>query len=197
MPRVTDVYAALPAITGKFELEYEGELRGADNVARDIIRAAVGNVFGGYFADADVRQVTEWFDLGGTLQVDDTLDARNLLERTAPVQGLRDLTGHAGVQADAGAPALASAVDFILEGLYAQKKITRSDEFQYQAAEQPRRPVRPAPEPASIATSRCRETRSITTDATGASMRMKQRDYNSEGGFSGSSRPTSRGRIPT
>jgi magnesium chelatase subunit I len=145
VPRVTDVYAALPAITGKFELEYEGELRGADNVARDIIRAAVGNVFGGYFADADVRQVTEWFDLGGTLHVDDTLDARNLLERTAPVQGLRDLTGHAGVQADAGAPALASAVDFILEGLYAQKKITRSDEFQYQAAEQPRRPVRPAP----------------------------------------------------
>jgi magnesium chelatase subunit I len=145
VPRVTDVYAALPAITGKFELEYEGELRGADNVARDIIRAAVGNVFGGYFADADVRQVTEWFDLGGTLQIDDSLEARELLERTAPVQGLRDLTGHAGVRADAGAPALASAVDFILEGLYAQKKITRSDEFQYQAAEPPRRPVRPAP----------------------------------------------------
>jgi hypothetical protein len=40
---------------------------------------------------------------------------------------------------------MASAVDFILEGLYAQKKITRSDEFQYQAAEPPRRPVRPAP----------------------------------------------------
>ena len=73
MPRVTDIYAALPAITGKFELEYEGELRGADNVARDIIRAAVGNVFNGYFASADLRQVTEWFDLGGTLQIDDTL----------------------------------------------------------------------------------------------------------------------------
>ena len=48
---ITDIYAALPAITGKFELEYEGELRGADNVARDIIRAAVGNVFNGYFAE--------------------------------------------------------------------------------------------------------------------------------------------------
>src|ERR687890_516964 len=71
VPRVTDVYAALPAITGKFELEYEGELRGADAVARDVIRAAVGNVFNGYFAGADLRQVTEWFDLGGTLQVDD------------------------------------------------------------------------------------------------------------------------------
>ena len=43
----------------------KGELRGADNVARDIIRAAVGNVFNGYFANADVRQVTEWFELGG------------------------------------------------------------------------------------------------------------------------------------
>jgi magnesium chelatase subunit I len=39
--RVTDVYAALPSITGKFEMEYEGELKGAETVARDLIRAAV------------------------------------------------------------------------------------------------------------------------------------------------------------
>jgi magnesium chelatase subunit I len=143
VPRITDVYAALPAITGKFELEYEGELRGADNVARDIIRSAVGNVFGGYFASADLRQVTEWFDLGGTLQVDDTLHARELLARAADVQGLNDLTQHAGIRPNAEPPLLASAVDFVLEGLYAQKKISRSDEFQYQAGEQPRRPARP------------------------------------------------------
>ena len=48
VPRVTDIYAALPSITGKFELEYEGELRGAEQVARDLIRAAVGDVFAGY-----------------------------------------------------------------------------------------------------------------------------------------------------
>ena len=144
VPRITDIYAALPAITGKFELEYEGELRGADNVARDVIRNAVSNVFGGYFATADLRQVTEWFDLGGTLQVDDTLDARTLLARAADVQGLKDLTRHAGVRPNAAAPLMAAAVDFVLEGLYAQKKITRSDEFQYQAGEQPRRPARQA-----------------------------------------------------
>jgi magnesium chelatase subunit I len=145
VPRVTDIYAALPAITGKFELEYEGELRGADNVARDIIRAAVGNVFNGYFATADLRQVTEWFDLGGTLHIDDTLDAKELLARAADVQGLKDLTTHTGVRVNAEPPLLASAVDFVLEGLYAQKKIARSDEFQYQATEQPpRRPARPA-----------------------------------------------------
>jgi magnesium chelatase subunit I len=146
VPRVTDIYAALPAITGKFELEYEGELRGADNVARDIIRAAVGNVFSGYFASADLRQVTEWFDLGGTLQIDDTLPARELIARTTEVQGLSELTSYTGIKAKADPAILASALDFVLEGLYAQKKITRSDEFQYQAAEQRRAP-RPAPEP--------------------------------------------------
>src|SRR4029434_8956349 len=66
VPRVTDVYAALPSMTGKFELEYEGELKGADQVARDLVRAAVANVFEGYFADADARQIIEWFDLAGS-----------------------------------------------------------------------------------------------------------------------------------
>ena len=144
VPRITDIYAALPAITGKFELEYEGELRGADNVARDVIRAAVANVFSGYFPNADIRQVTEWFDLGGNLQVDDTLPASELLKRTEDVQGLRELASHAGLPDLAPAPMLAAAVDFVLEGLYAQKKISRSDEFHYQGAEPARRGPRGA-----------------------------------------------------
>ena len=141
VPRMTDIYAALPAITGKFELEYEGELRGADNVAKDIIRSAVGTVFNGYFANADLRQVTEWFDLGGNLQVDDGLAADQLITRAREVQGLQELAMHASNDRDASEPLQASAIDFVLEGLYAQKKISRSDEFQYQSAEPPRRPT--------------------------------------------------------
>src|SRR5580704_7215669 len=41
VPRVMDIYAALPSITGKLELEYEGELKGGDTVARELIRLAV------------------------------------------------------------------------------------------------------------------------------------------------------------
>ena len=144
VPRVSDVYAALPAITGKFELEYEGELRGADNVAREIIRNAVGTVFGGIFAASEYGQVGEWFDLGGTLQVEDTLAAEPLLQRTGAVQGLHELARQAGPGTDASTPLLASAVDFVLEGLYAHKKISRSEDRQYQGIEQPRRPQRPA-----------------------------------------------------
>ena len=36
VPRVSDLYAAMPAITGKMELEYEGELHGADRIAREV-----------------------------------------------------------------------------------------------------------------------------------------------------------------
>lgn len=135
VPRVTDLYAALPSITGKFELEYEGELRGAEQVARDLIRAAVGTVFTAVFDGADTKTVVEWFDLGGVLPLGDTTPAEQVLAQTRGVQGLGELTGRAGLPANVSAPWRASAIDFILEGLYAQKKISRSEDRGYAAAE--------------------------------------------------------------
>ena len=147
VPRVTDVYAALPSITGKFELEYEGELRGAEQVARDLIRSAVGSVFSGMFDGVETRTVVEWFDLGGTLPLGDSSSAEDVMTQTRGVQGLEKLLEHAGVKGGAPAPVVASAIDFVLEGLYAQKKISRSDERGYSAAEAsaPRRSRREEP----------------------------------------------------
>ena len=143
MPRVTDVYAALPSITGKFELEYEGELRGAEQIARDLIRSAVGSVFMGMFDGVDTRKVVEWFDLGGSLPLSDSTSADDVITQSRTVQGLRELAERAGLPAGAAAPTVASAIDFVLEGLYAQKKISRSDERGYMAAEAaPRRSAR-------------------------------------------------------
>jgi hypothetical protein len=70
---------------------------------------------------------------------------------TSQVQGLHDAArSGAGSTRDARSgqgkrpsdPVLASAIDFVLEGLYAQRKISRSTEGQFQAAEQskPRAP---------------------------------------------------------
>ncbi len=72
VPRVLDVYAALPSITGKLELEYEGELKGGDTVARELIRLAVGKVFTGYFDSENLSQVVQWFELGGSLKLDES-----------------------------------------------------------------------------------------------------------------------------
>ena len=135
VPRVTDLYAALPSITGKFELEYEGELRGAEQIARDLIRSSVGAVFAGMFEGVDTRTVIEWFDLGGSLQLSDNSSADEVITGTRGVQGIRELAERAGVPPGAAAPSVASAIDFVLEGLYAQKKISRSDERGYSAAE--------------------------------------------------------------
>ena len=145
VPRVADVYAALPSITGKFELEYEGELRGADTVAREVIRTAVGQVFDGWFTNVDTAPVIEWFDLGGTLQLGDATPAADLLEQTNQIQGLLELAEHARVTRTDAAPLVASAVEFVIEGLYARKKISRSDEWQYHATAEPQRAT-PAPD---------------------------------------------------
>ena len=143
VPRVTDLYAALPSMTGKFELEYEGELRGAEQIARDLIRSAVGAVFTGMFEGVDTRTVIEWFDLGGTLPLSDNSSADEVITETRGMQGIRELAERAGVPGGAAAPAVASAIDFVLEGLYAQKKISRSDDRGYSAAEAaPRRAPR-------------------------------------------------------
>src|SRR5687768_7820095 len=78
VPRVLDIYAALPSITGKLELEYEGELKGGDNVARELIRAAVAKVYSSYFEGVNVSQIIQWFDLGGSIRLDESVDSAGM-----------------------------------------------------------------------------------------------------------------------
>ncbi len=95
VPRVLDVYAALPSITGKLELEYEGELKGGDAVARDLIRLAVGKVFTGYFDGANLTSVVQWFELGGSLKLPETAPSMEMVKELGGFQGLMEKTGEA------------------------------------------------------------------------------------------------------
>ena len=126
--RVSDIYAALPAITGKIELEYEGELKGADNIARDLIRQAVQMVFRHYFPATDFKQVIEWFDLGGNIKLSDVEPAAAMLSRLDAVRGLLDKIDALGAMADSPPALRVSAGEMILEGLYSIEKVSRSEE---------------------------------------------------------------------
>src|SRR6202522_1596008 len=97
VPRVLDIYAALPSITGKLELEYEGELKGGDNIARELIKTAVGKVYTNYFEGVNVAQIVQWFELGGSLKMDESVDSSNILRQLAKIQGLMEKTGALGV----------------------------------------------------------------------------------------------------
>src|ERR1700724_532483 len=99
VPRVMDIYAALPSITGKLELEYEGELKGGDNVARELIRSAVGKVYTGYFDGWNVSQIVQWFELGGSLKLDESQDSSAIVNQLANIQGLMDKTAALGLGA--------------------------------------------------------------------------------------------------
>ena len=126
--RVSDVYAALPAITGKIELEYEGELKGADTIARDLIRQAVQMMFRHYFPTTDFKPVIEWFDLGGNIKLSDVEPATAILARLAAVQGLFDKLDLLGATPDSPPGLRVSASEMVLEGLHSMDKISRSEE---------------------------------------------------------------------
>ena len=75
VPRISDVYAAIPSMTGKMELEYEGEQIGANRIAKDLIKRAAGEVFEGYFVGIDFAPAVQWFDQGNNLRMADTASA--------------------------------------------------------------------------------------------------------------------------
>jgi magnesium chelatase subunit I len=134
VPRISDIYAALPSITGKLELEYEGEQRGAANVARDLVRAAAGKTFEAYFGHIDCSSVIRWFDDGGALRISGTDSAELCLKSFRRVSGLIDAAIESGLADKSQPGVLVAACELILEGLHAQKKISRSEERGYSAA---------------------------------------------------------------
>jgi magnesium chelatase subunit I len=141
VPRVGDLYTALPGITGKLELEYEGEMKGADTVVRDIVRAAIGKVFDRYFGDVNTQQIEQWFNLGGTVKISDAQAAQTTLEELKQIQGLMEKLAPLGVKASDGAETVTAAAEFLLEGMCAHRRISRSEQRSFSA--QKKAPERP------------------------------------------------------
>jgi magnesium chelatase subunit I len=135
VPRVSDIYASLPALTGKFELEYEGELAGAENVGRELIREAVGEAFSVYLGSADLRGVVSFFEGGGSLKISDDAPSKEVVAQLERVPGLLSFLPSLGISPKDDAPLVASAGGLLLEGLWAQKKIGRSDDRGFVAVE--------------------------------------------------------------
>jgi len=140
-PRVVDIYAALPAVTGKIELEYEGELKGGDAVARELIRTAVGKVFDRYFEGVNMQPIVQWFDIGGSLKLGADASSAEMLTELNSIQGLMEKTRALGLTSNEPDEVRASAGEFILEGLHAHRRISRSEERGFAAEERRRQPA--------------------------------------------------------
>ncbi|MEK6769623.1 MAG: magnesium chelatase, partial [Gemmatimonadota bacterium] len=141
VPRISDVYAAVPSITGKLELEYEGELQGADAIARDLIRRASGATFEERAGGANTDDIVQWFDEGGALKVSHDERSDALLKGFGVVPGLLDFISNVGLAERGDSGMTVAACELVLEGLAAQKRISRSEEAGYSRA----RADRPGP----------------------------------------------------
>ena len=133
VPRISDVYAAIPSMTGKMKLEYEGEQIGANRIAKDLIKRAAGEIFEGYFVGIDFAQTVQWFESGNNLRLADTASAQ---ECRALLEAVPELIDAAVIPFDflgSDTAQLVAACEFVLEGLYAQNKISRNEEGGYTA----------------------------------------------------------------
>jgi magnesium chelatase subunit I len=139
VPRVGDIFAALPGITGKIELEYEGEMKGADLVIRELIRQSVANIYDSYFADTNTQQIEQWFNLGGAVELNDKQPAKAVFTELHTIQGLFEKLSPLKINSRTPVEVAVSAAEFLLEGMTAHKKISRSEARTFTAGEKRRR----------------------------------------------------------
>ncbi len=138
--RPSDLYAALPSITGKVELEYEGELLGADKIARELLTRAAQETFlawGGEAVADDLEGVVSYFDGGGVLQLGDTAESDAALQGFGVVPGLVDVVREMALGREDSSGHTVAGCELVLEALVAERRITRSEAGRYGRA--PRR----------------------------------------------------------
>ena len=142
VPRMSDVYAALPAITGKIELEYEGELVGGEKIARELIKRAADATLSSVGRDFSSDEIVIWFDEGGALQVGDDVAASTMVKAFETVPTLLNIVRALRLADPSDHGTTAAACELVLEALVARRKISRSDAGQYGRAipEKRRRP---------------------------------------------------------
>ncbi|HTS87981.1 MAG TPA: magnesium chelatase [Gemmatimonadales bacterium] len=132
--RVSDIYAALPSITGKLELEYEGELQGGETIAKELVRRAAGRTLDDRIGDLGLESVVSWFNNGGALKIRGDERSDLCLKGFATVPGLIDAAVGGGLAPRVDVPTLVAACELILEGLAERKLISRSEELGYTRA---------------------------------------------------------------
>ena len=134
--RLTDVYGILPALTGKMELVYEGELEGVSNVAMALIGKAIRKKFAQLLPDPDkikrskkanpYEAVIRWFNEGNLLQLQANMSQQQYEQALTQVSGLKDLVkSHFG-----SAPKDEQHLleEFVLHGLSEYSQISRDTE---------------------------------------------------------------------
>lgn len=145
-PRITDMSAVLPGMTGKIELVFEGEQEGPVKVSKALIGKSVREVFKKYFPDplkkkpkgnpqakgeqqavSDVySEITKWFEGGNYIELTDDMRFKDYFAMLKRVDGLEKVVKK-HIQAVENDYELATMMEFVLDGLHNNSKIAKDE----------------------------------------------------------------------
>ena len=131
--RLADLTGIIPAVTGKIELVYEGELEGPAKVANILMGKAIKSLFARFFPDPEKAKksktanpyqlVTDWFTDGHTLDIADHLTAAGYEKQLMEVSGLHELVKKFHPKLSASQTLL--LMEFVLHGLAEYSQLSK------------------------------------------------------------------------
>jgi magnesium chelatase subunit I len=133
VPRVSDLASAAASSRGKLELTMSEDDGHEDKLIQRIIDEATKNIFGMHVDVRELRPIVDYFESGHNVEMGDSLSTRTMLERIAKVPGLRKKAEELASKAladvsdrDGRDAAIASAAEFLLEGLHVHNKLNKA-----------------------------------------------------------------------
>jgi magnesium chelatase subunit I len=132
VPRVSDLGAAAASARGKLELTMAEDEGHEDKLIGRLIGESIKNIFTLHCDVRELRAIVDYFESGQSLEVGDLISTSAVLERIAKVPALKGRSEELAAKLNAGladgqarAGAVASAAEFILEGLHVHNKINK------------------------------------------------------------------------
>jgi magnesium chelatase subunit I len=123
-PRVSDLTAIRASMLGKLELEYAGRERSEYEIADTLVKRSVKAVFDEVTTLEELRPVVSAFDDGWQVEVSSDLRSGDYLTGLDEIPRLREVALRIG--AGESPAALASAIEFLLEGLHLSNRLNKT-----------------------------------------------------------------------
>ena len=120
--RVSDLPAIVASTNGKVEMESVEEGR-EFKVVDGLVKKAVQNTFGRYFSAREFGAVLTRFEEGLAMETGSDVPSANYAEKVPQMANMNEMVSRIETSEDPAA--IASAVEFILEGLYLNRRLNR------------------------------------------------------------------------
>jgi magnesium chelatase subunit I len=122
--RVGDLPGIVPTLRGKVEFEVSEEGR-EEEILVHLLRRAIAETFRARLGGADLAGLLAKFEDGGTIESGELVSSTELLRRTGEVPGLAKIMTRLGMAGRESFGEAAAAIEFVLEGLYLIRRLSK------------------------------------------------------------------------